>query len=408
MRAAAVLSALAQTHEITLVVKPLPGHPLTPIAPEITALCSRGVVLEPSQAQAPQSARRRAAAALFHRLHAIPQPALARRAISIVSRRGRDLLARGREKSAGSSYPFTESPFDVIHVFRLNMLPVARAYMAASEPRKPRLHLDLDDIESVKFQRMAAVARSSGDRAQAEELARSARSMEIRENEALWTVDRVYVCSAADQAQLEGRSRAEICVLPNVVNVPEPVPPAPAGGPFTFLFIGTLSYFPNADAVRHFCHDIAPFIRNASSRPFQVIVVGTGHLEGVQSIERVPEVRLIGAVPDVRPWYEQANAVVIPIRAGGGTRIKALEAFGFRRPVVTTTIGIEGIDVEHGKHVLIADSPQDFANRCLELMESPALGQNLVDHAYALLTSAYTPEALAKKLQAHPTAVAGR
>jgi glycosyltransferase involved in cell wall biosynthesis len=406
MRAAAILGALAQTYDITLVVKPLPGHPPAPITPEIMALCSRTAVLEQSKPQPPQSSRHRAAAALFHRLNAIPQPAQARHAIGVMSRMGRDLLAPRRQQATSSEFPFVDSPFDVIHVFRLNMVAAARSYMAAPGRRRPQLHLDLDDIESVKFQRMAAVLRANGDHAQAEELTRSARAMETRENEVLWSHDRVYVCSEGDRAQLEGRGRAEIRVLQNVVRVPEPVAPAATDGPFTFLFIGTLSYFPNEDAIKHFCHDIVPLIRGASPGPFQVNVVGTGRPDGVRSIESVPEVRLIGEVPDVRPWYEQSNAVIIPIRAGGGTRIKALEAFGFRRPVVTTTIGIEGIDVDPGKHVLTADSPQDFADRCLDLMQSPTLAEDLVENAYSLLTSTYTPDALARKLQASSPTVA--
>jgi glycosyltransferase involved in cell wall biosynthesis len=128
--------------------------------------------------------------------------------------------------------------------------------------------------------------------------------------------------------------------------------------------------------------------------------LGTGAPDAVQQLARIPEVRVIGAVPDLTPWYRDADAVVVPLRAGGGTRIKVLEAFSFRRPVVSTSLGVEGIDVVPDEHVLLGDSPDELAMQCQRLMDDRHLGEMLVERAYALLVSAYSKDAQARALAA--------
>lgn len=86
-----------------------------------------------------------------------------------------------------------------------------------------------------------------------------------------------------------------------------------------------------------------------------------------------PEVTVTGPVADVTPWYESAHAVIVPVRAGGGTRIKILEALAHRRPVVSTTVGAEGLGATPGRHLLVADSPVDFAAECDRLMRDRTL-----------------------------------
>ena len=110
--------------------------------------------------------------------------------------------------------------------------------------------------------------------------------------------------------------------------------------------------------------------------------------------------RLVGAVPDVAPWYAEADAVVVPIRAGGGTRIKALEAFSYRRPVVGTSIGLEGIEVRPEEHVLIGDTPAELAAQCARLMADPKPAEALVERAFELFLRSYSTAALAKRMAA--------
>jgi glycosyltransferase involved in cell wall biosynthesis len=103
---------------------------------------------------------------------------------------------------------------------------------------------------------------------------------------------------------------------------------------------------------------------------------------------------LVGEVEDVAPCYAAADAVVIPIRSGGGTRIKILEAFAYKKPVISTSMGMEGIEAVHGVDVMIADTPEDFARCCQQVMADQELRERLVTNAYHLVTRAYSLQVL--------------
>jgi glycosyltransferase involved in cell wall biosynthesis len=288
-------------------------------------------------------------------------------------------------------------PFDTVHVFRLAMLPFARPYSGASGGW-PRRHLDMDDVESTTHARLAELYRLNGNGVMARFEEEEARRAEALEAAVLREFDRLYVCSEEDKDALHRRTRAQVCVLPNALPLPGPLPPRPGEAPFTFLFVGTLGYYPNEDAILHFCAEVLPRIRRDAARDFRVTIVGTGATPAIRSLAALPDVRLIGAVPDVAPWYGAADAVVVPVRAGGGTRIKVLEAFSYRRPVVSTSIGIEGIAARAEEHVLVGDTPAALADQCLRLMADPRLAERLTTAAYALFTRAYTLEAVARSL----------
>jgi glycosyltransferase involved in cell wall biosynthesis len=132
-----------------------------------------------------------------------------------------------------------------------------------------------------------------------------------------------------------------------------------------------------------------------------VNIVGFGDASPLRPLIGIPEVRLIGAVSDVRPWMEKTHAVIAPLRAGGGTRIKILEAFSFQRPVVSTSIGIEGIDARDGEHLLIADTPKRFAEQCLRLMNDAALRERLAANAMVLTEDQYSMDALARRMTSY-------
>ncbi len=103
---------------------------------------------------------------------------------------------------------------------------------------------------------------------------------------------------------------------------------------------------------------------------------------------------ILGPVERARSCYDDAGAVVVPIHAGGGTRIKILEAFANRTPVVTTSMGAEGIDVNAGEHLLVGDTPEDHARACLGLIHNPDLARRLADRAFALWEHSYQPRAM--------------
>jgi len=134
------------------------------------------------------------------------------------------------------------------------------------------------------------------------------------------------------------------------------------------LFIGLLTYEPNRDAVAWFAREVLPLVR--ARRPeARFRVVGQHGSDVVDALHGISGVELAGEVPDVTPELAEAGVVVVPVRFGGGTRIKVLEAFAHGVPVVSTTVGCEGLDVEDGRHVLLADDPPSLAAACLRLLE---------------------------------------
>src|SRR5208337_2923754 len=290
-----------------------------------------------------------------------------------------------------------DSRFDVVHVFRLAMVPFGKPYLRGFF-RRPRRHLDLDDIESFTRRRIASLYRQNGASAMAAyEEAEAARS-ESLENEAFRSLDRVYVCSASDRGKLEGRTGAEVCVLPNAVRMPADVPARGGDGVFTFFFVGTLGYYPNEDGVRYLCAEIVPRIRELAGSNFVVNIAGPGASESLRQAASVPQVRFLGAVADLHPWYAQADAVVAPVRAGGGTRIKILEAFSYQRPVAATSTAMEGIEARAEEHVVIGDTPAAFAQQCARLMFDGELRDRLARNALVLLLHSYTIQSLKRAL----------
>jgi glycosyltransferase involved in cell wall biosynthesis len=362
MRAGMVLEALAEHYSISLLVVSLYPSRTVRVPAVFERLCRRSVVITPAQFTGP-------------RLSFLP---------SFLSSR----FARR---------PYHGSHFDVVHVFRLAMLPFARPFLDGSSGT-PRRFLDLDDIESATHRSLAALCRLNGKRARAHFYEMEARRYEALEEEVLRGFDRLYVCSEGDRARLPVNHRSELCVLPNAVRLPEMARQESSGRVFTFLFVGTLGYYPNEDAVRYFGSEILPRIRELTRSEFMVNVVGTGASESLRKSASDSGMHMIGEVADIAPWYENANAVVVPVRAGGGTRIKVLEAFSHCRPVVSTSIGIEGIDARDDEHVLIADSPEVFAQHCLRLLGDSGLRDRLVENAFSLLRQSYSTEAVKKTL----------
>lgn len=209
--------------------------------------------------------------------------------------------------------------------------------------------------------------------------------------------------------RLLGKSAApNIEVLANGVDLDyNTYAPTAAYDPNGLVYNGALSFYANREAVEHFAADILPLIRQ--QRPETVLAV-TGRNDALgpnDPLRRASGVRLTGFLDDIRPTVRGAAACVVPLRAGGGTRLKILEAMALGTPVVVTPRGAEGIDCSPGEDVLIAETAAEFAQATLALLNDPALrrrigagGRRLVERRYgwdrigerlgALLGSAHT------------------
>jgi len=282
--------------------------------------------------------------------------------------------------------------FDVVHVFRMAAVPFARPYLQPGSGARPGRHLDLDDIESKVHAKLAQLMRANGDERRAAVEEAEGRRSRMLELGALPFFDRVYVCCEEDRREISVHYRGAVHVLPNAVRLPCLRDPRSPRAEFRFLFVGTFGYYPNQDAAVYFCTRILPLLRGACSGAFGVDLVGSGIPPSVERLALDCGVTVVGTVPDVGPWYQRAGAAIVPIRAGGGTRIKILEAFSYGCPVITTSVGMQGIRAVREEHVLLGDTPEEFALQCRRAMENAHLRSSLADNAGTLLLESYTAE----------------
>jgi glycosyltransferase involved in cell wall biosynthesis len=174
--------------------------------------------------------------------------------------------------------------------------------------------------------------------------------------------------------------------------------PARRSAARTLIFAGRLDQYSNRDAIVHFMREIWPGVvqRYPDARLHLIGANAPRMLEEMAA--RDPRVKLHGFVPDVRPFFADATAVVCPNRDGGGTRIKVLDALAQGMPIVSTTICCEGIDVEPERDVLIADTPQAFVAQIARVFDDPTLRTRLAVNARALAERRYSWNALACRL----------
>lgn len=188
-----------------------------------------------------------------------------------------------------------------------------------------------------------------------------------------------------------------VVVVPNGVDTSRIQPNRrPADRPM-MLYTGRMDYRPNSDAAVWFCRSILPAIL-AEVPDAHLMVVGREPADEVRALAALPAVTVTGTVPDVRPYYEQAAVAVVPLRAGGGTRLKILEAMAAGVPVVSTSIGCEGLDVEPGRHLLVADDEQGFARETIRLLKDAPTGRALSARARELAVARYDWESVGQRL----------
>jgi polysaccharide biosynthesis protein PslH len=159
--------------------------------------------------------------------------------------------------------------------------------------------------------------------------------------------------------------------------------------PHNLVFTGSMDWLPNEDAMQFFTREIMPRVR-AQVPDVTLTVVGRNPFPSlVELSKRDPSVVVTGRVEDVRPYMERAAAYVVPIRVGGGTRLKIYEAMAMALPVVSTTIGAEGLPVRDGAELLVADTPEEFANAVVRVLMDEKLAHTLGEQAAATVRARF-------------------
>ncbi|WP_395752828.1 glycosyltransferase [Prosthecobacter sp.] len=149
----------------------------------------------------------------------------------------------------------------------------------------------------------------------------------------------------------------------------------------TVMFMGSMDWYANVDGVNWFVEAVWPLIQREMPEA-RFVIVGRKPPAEIQALATTGRnIEVTGTVPDVRPYLRGADVIVVPLRIGGGTRLKIYEAMAAEVPVVSTTIGAEGLDVKDGRHVLLADTAEDTAVKVLQVLRTPGLGAELASHA---------------------------
>lgn len=148
-----------------------------------------------------------------------------------------------------------------------------------------------------------------------------------------------------------------------------------------FIFVGSMDWLPNEEGVKWFCESVWPDVRRKIPHA-RFRIVGRSPSAAVQALaDEKNGVEVTGSVPDVRPHLEAAAAMLVPLRIGGGTRLKIFEAMGMECPVISTTIGAEGLPVTDGTHLLIADTAAETVAACADIVSNPARASSIAGAA---------------------------
>jgi glycosyltransferase involved in cell wall biosynthesis len=165
------------------------------------------------------------------------------------------------------------------------------------------------------------------------------------------------------------------------------------------IFTGSMDWLPNIDAAEFFAAEILPHIRK--ERPnCRILIAGRRPASAVKKLAECDSgIVVTGTVPDVRPYLWGSTVAIVPLRIGGGTRLKIFEAMAARLPVVSTSVGAEGLPVADGKHVAIADHPERFARCCLDLLADAELRKRRADQAWQLVSRQFSWNAVSTEFE---------
>ena len=278
---------------------------------------------------------------------------------------------------------------DILFVHRLiSMVPIL-----LSKVSLPRTYFDLDDIEHLAFSRSI----------EQPPLWAGKPLFYLRlpiikrwENRAIRASHSTFVCSDLDREYLSRKFGYD-----NVVEIPNAVELPKVRGRLdkqTLLFLGFLSFHPNTIAADHLIKNIWPTV--LSVLPEAKLIIAGAKPEYLTSYREKPKgVTFVGFVDDLAKLYEEVTAVCCPILYGSGTRIKILEAAAYGKPVVSTTLGAEGIHLRDGEEIFLRDDPNSFAEACIQLLTNESLAVRMGQQARSVIEEKYVRPVVIRKIR---------
>jgi glycosyltransferase involved in cell wall biosynthesis len=254
------------------------------------------------------------------------------------------------------------------------------------------------DEHNVEYDILRRTARSSGTLPRQIYNALNWRKL-AREEQGAWKrFDGVALTSDRDERLVrEKLPTARTAVIPNGVDLTAFAPVTGSAEAKTLLFFGAINYQPNHDGVIHFIDHIFPKIRQMYPDA-RLCVLGPGARDEIYG-RAGNGVEVLGMVDEVGPYIDRASAIVVPLRIGGGTRLKIVEALAKGKAVVSTRLGAEGLDVVHDQHLLLADEPDDFAGQVSRVFSEPGLAERLGKSGRELMERQYSWQSIAARLE---------
>jgi len=283
-----------------------------------------------------------------------------------------------------------ETPFDAVHADQLWMAPYALAASAraAAGRQRPRLVLDQHNAVYLIPRRLAESAANPVMRLG---WRREARQMARYEAAICRAFDQVVTVTDADRAALDrlypDGQRPSFTVIPICIDT-QAVRPRPRAEAPGILFLGGMHWPPNADGARWFADVILPAILAREPRA-RFLAVGRQPPEGLLRPDRAGHIEAPGYVTDPEPYWAVSQVFVVPLRSGGGMRVKILEAWAQGLPIVSTTIGAEGLTYRAGEDILIADTPEAFADAVVSILNDADLARRLAAAGRATVERCY-------------------
>lgn len=252
------------------------------------------------------------------------------------------------------------------------------------------------NIETIRAKRRAWNASSPGSKIY---FSLVAWRLKLYETMMLKKFDYLLACSSLDKTILERiTGKKEVFVLPNIIDTDFFRPVSLAYDPKLLTFVGTLWYQPNEEAALYFLQKIWPILASAFPA-IKLEIIGEGaSFKLINLASRWGDrIKILGKVEDIRPYLARAAAMVAPILSGSGTRTKILTALAMGLPVISTSIGCEGLEVEDGQNILVADKPEEFCEKIGQLLSDPQLRERLARNGRALVEKNHSPQILQQK-----------
>lgn len=280
---------------------------------------------------------------------------------------------------------------DAIFAHRLNVMPP----LLLSRKTLPPIFFDLDDIEHVSFFR--SINKPPNWRSKPLYYLQIP-ALLWGERQAVRLAHRTFVCSDSDKEYLmRFWHMPRVVTIPNAIDIPELKPSVKDS---TLLFLGSYGYRPNIIAAEFLIEKVMPIIRQVI--PEVTLIIAGSHPHNIRFFDKPsPNIEFTGFVDNLDALYQRSRVVCCPILSGGGTRVKIIEAAAYGKPIVSTRIGAEGIEMRNDKELLLHDDPNSFAEACITLLKDNNLCTRLGTAARAVVKKHYDRNNIIRLIQQH-------